>query len=289
MIETEIEDAVAIERTSNATTATKEDTLLGIAKAAEDHDLEIEIGMATEGAEEADLLVMTATDAKDQEDQEVAQEDLMIGTGPDLQMKTTEIDEVRDTIGIEEIEAIDSRAERINPTETETTIEVVETETEKTEEMTEVIEIEEREIDLPSPGMIKATRGAVTDPDLLHQGTETMTETIEAASRRRTDRRDWAGQADPLTEDPMPLVPRMTSGPLRDGRTARSHITSLSPEMRTVTGKMTTSRITQTRTVPIQKLEATVMEAMSEMILKEEMEMLKDKTMVVIENSQRYY
>lgn len=169
MIETEIEDVVAIERISNATTATEEVTLLGIAKAEEDHDLETETEMATEGAEEVDLLAMTATDAKEQEDHEVVLEDLMIGTGPDLMMTATEIEEVRDTIGIEEIEAINSRTEERNLTEIRTTTEVVEieTETERTEEMIEVIEIEEGETDLLSPGPIRAIRRVVTGPDLL--------------------------------------------------------------------------------------------------------------------------
>jgi len=244
MIETEIEDVVVIERISSATTATEEATLLVIAKAGEDHDLETEIEMGKEEAEEVDLLAMIGTDAKDKEDQEVVPEDLMIVTGPWKYL----IEEVIDKIGIEEIEGTDLKTEGTDLTRIETNTEMVQTETERTEEMIEVIETEEREIDLLNPGMREATGEVATDPDLLLQGTEARTETTEEASLKRTDQRDQVGHTDLATEDRMALLTKMANVPQRDGQTARNRITNLSPEMSTVTERMRTSRNTLTKT-----------------------------------------
>ena len=263
----EVTDVVAIETMSSATTATGEVTLLGIARVEGDQDLETETEMLTEGAEEADLHVMTTKDAKGREDQEVGPADLMtVTTDRDQTKTTTEIEELIDTIGTEEIEeVIDSRVEEIKHTEIEITTEMVATETETIEEMTEVTEIEEEQIDLPGPGKRESTRRGLTDPDLLLQDTETTKETTEVASLKRTiDRKDQPGQEDLLAEDQTVQVQEMANNQQIDGqmKMARNLTTNPSLEMETGNGTKSKTWINQTATALIQKQEVMLIEWM---------------------------
>jgi len=263
----EVTDVAAIEPMSSATTATGEVTLLGIAQIEGDQDLETETEMLTEGAEEADLHVMTTKDAHGREDQEVGPAGLMtVTTDRDQTKITTEIEEPIDTIGTEEIEeVIDSMVEEIKHTEIEITTRKAATETETIEEMIEVIETEEEQIDLLIPGKTESTRREVTDPDLLLKDTETTKETTEVASLKRTiDLKDQLGQEDLSAEDQTVQVQEMANNQQTDGRmkTARNLTTNPSPEMETGNGTKSKTRINQTAMVLIQKQEVMLIEQM---------------------------
>lgn len=271
VVETEIEVEVVteIKVKSSAITAVEEATLLVTAHTEKDLDQETETEIGTEAAEEVDHHVMTVTDVKDIEDLEVAPE-------IDHDQTRTETEELRDTIGTEEIEVTDTKVDgTTGPTEIETTTEAMETETEKIEEMIEetieeVIVITEEETDLQNPEEV--TTGEKMVPDLLK---ERMTETREVASHKidllKEDllEEDLKGLLvedlrDPLEEDLKGLLAKINS--------TKSLTISQSQEMETVKEKTTTSRTKQTTTELIQNQELRML-----MVTKKEIKEMLDK------------
>lgn len=203
---------------SHATTATEEDTLRVIARAEEDHDLEIGIIIEVEEAE-VDLVIEGMTDTEEiRKDRDHHAELLTTGTTPDQTMTTTREEKIEkeamtDMIAAEVTEMVNMKERRNPTTRIEEKIEMTEEETEK-------------EIDLL---LTRIKREMVESRDLNHQG-----------------------QKDPLMTEDLKMVALLTktteTGKIPsiqvqiDGPMIRNLMTNLFQEMETVKKMKTTTK-----------------------------------------------